>query len=241
MRALALVVLIACSSKTNELAPETWGTDDYVKAGVPASDHVWSLDEHEAAAVALATLSTGHRERLPHQAGARSGAVFARMIERADITDVLPDPPTAFLFHMRRYEAANAMSKLYIVDAYQAVTAEYLALVNVILLETVELDRGTDRFLASFGADDPKREARLGGVRKMHQGWGGMLLGGVLILADRRVPEPARITFAKQLSPPLQALFSRVEPDTQKMIREQLGALHANASTALRPALPRVP
>lgn len=236
MRALALVALIACSSaKTNELAAETWGTEDYAKAGMPASDHVWSIDEHEAAAAALATLSAGHRERLPHLAGRRSGAVFARIIERVDITDVLPNAETAFPLHMRRLDAANAISKLYIVDPMQPTTAEYCALINLILLEAVDLDVVAKPFIDSFGPDDPKREVRLSGLQQMYRGYGEMLLGNAMTLADPRVPEPTRIAFAKQVGPATKTLLSRLEPDAQKKINDQIEALSPAVRSALRP------
>ncbi len=235
MRTLALIVLIACGSSGNKLPAETWGSEDYLKAGVPASDHVWSIDEHETAVSALRTLSAGHRERLPRLGGPRSGAVFARVIERVDITDVLPDPRTSFLFHMRRFEAANTISKLYILDALATTPPEYRALIHLILLEAVDLDRIATPFIDSFGPDDPKREARLSGLRQMEQGYGEMLHGSVLTLADRRLPEPERIAFAKQVAPAMKALLGRLEPDTQTKINAQVEALSPNVRSALRP------
>ncbi len=242
MRALLLVTLLACrsSSSVNDLPPEAWGTTDYVAAGLPSIDHTWTIDEHEAAGAALAKAVEGHRERLPHLGGAKSGAVFARIAEPTPTArDVVLDPKTDFIVHARRFETTNLISKLYTVDPLAAATADYLALYGVLLHETVELDRTADPFLALYPAGDPTREARLGGLATMRRGWGEMLLGGLMICADIRVAEPVRIALAKQIAAVLPVVFAKLEPTAQQSIRGQLTTLRS--STAFAAVLPAQP
>lgn len=235
MRALILVALLACGSSksANDLPPEAWGVEDYAKAGIPAIDHAWTIDEHEAAAAALVKAAEGHPERLPRLQGAKSGPVFARIVEaRGD---------DEFVAHARRFEAGNQISKLYMVNEMAAVNAEYLAIMGAMLREAAMLETGGEAFLASFG-DDPSVPARRDGLRKMRSGWGQMLLGGVMILADVRVAEAARLAFAADLRAVFPTIYPKLQPSDQALIRSQLSRLHDGLTSGpLRDALPPLP
>jgi hypothetical protein len=243
VRALILSValaLAACSTnKANQLPAEAWSVDDYVKAGVPAPDHTWSPDEHEAALAALARETKGHRDRLPHKDGPKSGAVFARIAEQPAGPSPGADATQTFMVHGRRFEATNQISKLYTVDEWQTATPEFVALTGVMLREAAILMVAAPAFLATFPADDPTRPAREDGLAKMRSGWGTMLLGGLLLCADTRIAEPARISLARDLRTVFDGLYASAEPATQELIRKQLAQLHDKLSDGpLRQALP---
>jgi hypothetical protein len=240
--AVGLVVALfgACSSnKANQLPAEVWGMDDYVKAGVPALDHPWTVDDHEVASTVLLKETQGHRNRLPHKDGARSGALFARIAEppAAPVADAPADQ--TFILHARRFEAANEISKLYTVDAFQTANAEYAALTGVLLHEAAILMVAGPAFLATFPADDPSRPVREEGLGKMRTGWGQMLLGALAMCGDTRIPEPTRVTLARDVRSVWDKLYPSSPADLQDMIKKQLSTLHGKLPDGpLRQALP---
>jgi hypothetical protein len=241
-----IVAIGACSTTTspNALPAEAWDVGDYTKAGVPSPDATWTAEQHETAATALETAVAGaaNRGRLPRLGGARSGPVFARIAEKPQIDDVLLDPVNAFGVHLRRFNASDRIGKLYLVNDAAAPPVEYIALFGAQLAEAALLEPGAAQILALTPADAPEHAARVEGHGQMREGWGAMLLGGTMMLADVRVPETARIGLAKDLREPLQTLFPKLQPQAQTLIKKQLQALHEHMrSGVLHDALPPVP
>jgi hypothetical protein len=221
-RALVLLVLVllACSkTKSNALPPEAWGVSDYESAGIDI-DKPWTDVDFVHAANVLAQVTAGHRERLPRYRGAKSGAVFAKLIESLPPDD---DKPIGerFIVHSERSEAANQTSKLYLENAYAVPTREWIELMGVVLREATMLTSNTDAFLASLGPDDPQRETRLQGLAKMHTGYGTMLLGGLLVAGDARVREADRVALVKYVTAAIPVLFPPAPGEMQTQIRDQ--------------------
>jgi hypothetical protein len=226
-RALVLLVLllaVACKkTKTNDLPEEAWGADDYAAVGL-RSDQPWTGADYTRAASVLGEQTKGHRERLPRYQGAKSGALFARLIE--------PLPPDAdkpigerFVAHMERYHAANAISKLYVENALAVPTREWVELTGVLMREGSALAGMAEELIASFGPDDPKREVRLDGLAKMRRGFGELILGSLLTAGDTRVPEVDRIAAVGHVNTAMPALIPFAEPGTKTQIREQVKRL----------------
>lgn len=243
MKAIVLAVLVACSASKspNELTGDGLTPAEYQQAGLPAIDHPWTVDEHTAAAAALATLSAGHREKLPRRDGAKSGPVFAKLTEIV-ADDASVPLGTRAVAHSMRYEAANKVSKLYVVDAMGAPNREWLALVEVLLTESATMFTLIDPFLAQFTADDPSRAAREGGVAKMRAGTAGLLLGALMMIADQRIPETDRVALATKVAEVFGTLYPKLEPAQQQPVRDQLAKLHGGLKAGpLRSALPPTP
>jgi hypothetical protein len=239
-------VVFGCSqAKTNALPAEAWGTADYANAGLRI-DNPWTPDDYTTATQVLQQESAGHRERLPHFHGAKSGAVFAKLL-----TD-LPDDGSAsvnqrFLAHATRFEATKDLAKLYMPYEYQPPTREWIELMGASLHEGAVLATISDAFLASFGSDDPKHEARLGGLAEMKRGYGGMLFGSLLVADQLHVSDDDRVAMIAHVTAALPALFPLVSADTQHQIRDTIakevagfpaGKLH-DAIVAAQQALPQ--
>lgn len=218
--ALVLLVLVACGrSKTNQLPAEAWGVDDYAKAGI-AIDKPWGADDFTNAATVLAQVTTGHRERLPRYQGPKSGPVFAKLLVPVAQGDDVAIAER-FATHGQRAEALNAISKLYVEHEMAPFTRESIELMGAMLAEASALASTADPFLASFGPDDPQREARLGGLAKMKTGYGMMVLGNLMVAGDARVPELDRIALVQHVTTAMPVLFPFVPADTQQLIRKQ--------------------
>jgi hypothetical protein len=239
MRALIAIVVAcslgACSSRAkspNDLPAEAWSTADYVKAGVPAPDHTWSMAEHKTALDVLTKETTGHRERLPHRGGAKSGAVFERIVEPSPAGDEL-------IVHAERFEVLNQVSKLYVADEKAVGATESYAITGRLLHEALALEVSAEAFLATFAADDPTRAAREAGFAKMREGWSEMLLGCLMMVSDYRAPEAAAVGLSRDLAAVLPTLYPRAEPGTKAKIKAQLDQMHrVFKDGALKAALP---
>lgn len=222
--ALALLVLVACSSsRTNQLPAEAWGVDDYAKAGI-AIDKPWVADDFTNAATVLARVTTGHRERLPRYKGPKSGPVFDRLLVPVAMGDAVT-LADSFPVHVQRYEALNAIAKLYVENEMAVPTREWIELMGALLAEANVLASRADELLASFGPDDPNREVRQAGLAKMKSGYGMMVLGGLMVAGDTRVPEADRIALVQHVTTAMPVLFPFAPADTQKLIRDQAAKL----------------
>src|SRR5262245_5854529 len=83
-RSLVLLLVLACTKMSNQLPAEVWDTNDYAAAGI-GIDKPWGVAELGTAALRLEQVAKDHRERLPRFRGAKSGAVFAKLV--ADLAD----------------------------------------------------------------------------------------------------------------------------------------------------------
>jgi hypothetical protein len=236
--AIVAVAVFGCAKdkSPNELPAESWAEADYTKAGVPAADHSWTNAELKTTVDVLGKESAGHRDRLPHRGGAKSGAVFERIVEAPSPAG---DPSATYIAHAERFDVLNQISKLYVVSEMASANVEYYAITGRLIREAQVLDQGAEAFLATFAADDPSRPAREAGFAKMRSGWSTMLLGGLMMVSDVRAPEPARISLSQDLTAVLPAMYPRAEPGTKQMIKEQLDKMHdLFKSGALKDALP---
>lgn len=235
---VGFVALAACSkSKSpNDLPAESWGEAEYVKAGLPAADHTWTAAELKVAVDVLSKETTGHRDRLPHRGGVKSGAVFERLVEGPSAA---ADPAQAYIAHAERFDVINQISKLYVASEMASASAEYYAITGRLLREAMALEVGAEAFLATIPADDPTRPTREAGFAKMRSGWSTMLLGGLMMVSDVRAPEAARIDLSKDLTAVLPTMYPRSEPGTKQMIKEQLDKMHdLFKAGSLKDALP---
>lgn len=219
---LLVVVALGCSNaKTSALAAEAWGVDDYAKVGLRI-DKPWEPADYTNAANVLQQQTAGHRERLPRFHGPGSGPVFDKII--ADLVD---DPAASvkerLAAHMERGEAVNAISKLYLDNIYATPSREWIELNAVAMREAVVLSSLVQPFLDSFGSDDPKREVRLAGLEKMRAGYGTMLVGGLLVADQLRVPEDDRVAMLGHVTKVLPALYPTLTSELQRQIRDLIG------------------
>ncbi|HEX5064456.1 MAG TPA: hypothetical protein VFV99_34005 [Kofleriaceae bacterium] len=243
-RIAVLVVLLLACGKRNDLPEEAWGVADFEREGLHV-DKPWTTDDFTQAQAVLERVSKDHRERLPRYRGAKSGAVFAKLVTELpeDATQSIGDK---FIAHANRVDALNQISKLYMLNAMAVPPREWIELMGAILREAVVLTQTSEPFLASFGPDDPKRENRLAGLARMKEGYGQMLLGSFLVADDKRVPEADKIALVQYATAALPVLLPASTPDAQSKIREVLakeqagvpaGPLH-DAIVAANKALP---
>jgi len=230
--------LAACAKdkSPNELPAESWGEADYTKAGLPASDHSWTNAELKTCVDVLGKETTGHRDRLPHRGGSKSGAVFERIVE---VPASAGGPSAAYLAHPEPFDFLTPISKLYVSSDMASANVEFYAITGRLVREAHVLEQGAEAFLAQFAADDPSRPSREAGFAKMRSGWSTMMLGGLLMVSDVRAPEPARISLSKDLAAVLPVMYPRAEAGTKQMIKEQLDKMHdLFKGGALKDALP---
>jgi hypothetical protein len=208
-------------------------------------DTPWNADDYVTAQHVLERVAADHRERLPRFHGARSGAVFAKLL--VDLPEDAASPVNQrFLAHATRFEALNGIAKLYLSDEFGTPPREWIELVGAVLHDAAALERDADAFLASFGPDDPKRANRLAGLDQMTSGYGTMIIGGLQVADQRHVPDDDRVAMLAYVTAVLPILYSHAKPEAQHQIRDLIdkevagfsGPL-ATAAAAAQRALPR--
>lgn len=214
---VACVVMVACH-QSNQLPPEAWGVSDYTAAGLHI-DSPWTAGDYVAAQHVLERIAVDHRERLPRFRGARSGAVFAKLLGELPVDAAAP-VSERFVGHGTRFEALKDIAKLYAPDLLGPPTREWIELMGQALQEAAAVERDADAFIASFGADDPKRANRLEGLEQMTSGFSTMIVGGLMVADQVRLADDDRIAMLTYVTAALPTLYPRAKPDVQHQIRD---------------------
>lgn len=217
---------------------DAWGTAEYVAAGAPDPGRAWSTAELGKAVDAIAQAVADHAERLPRYRGAKSGKVFARLIEVSpeDMSLAVTDRMIA---HLQRYEAMNKASKWY-ANGLGPPPREQIELFAVLLHESVVLSGIVGPFMATFARDDPSLPARRNGLLKFREGVAEMLLGSAMVADDRRVPDADRIVVFRYLEEAAPVLLPTLPAERQAPIRSYIEKLAAATKGDLHDAAVRV-
>lgn len=238
MRWLGIVTVVLVLT-ARPASAEEWATRDYVAAGVPDPGRPWSTAELQQAVDAIARAAADHPERLPRHRGASSGPVFARLVEER--TDDKTAPIGArFAAHTERVGALTQAFKLYGDGVSRPPVREQFELMHAMLREAMVIGALSDPFLATFRADDPSLPTRRDGLAKLGLGVGGMLLGSILMSADRRVPLADRLVLLRYISDAAPSLFPKVPATFQESIRTTLAKLVEGTTGELHDAAVRV-
>jgi hypothetical protein len=238
MRWLGIVTVVLMLDARSASAEE-WGTRDYVAASVPDPGRPWSSAELQQAVDAIARAAADHLERLPRHHSARSGPVFARLIEER------PDEQTApigirIAAHGERFGALGQAFKLYGDGVSRPPVREQIELTHAMLREAMAIGALSDPFLATFRADDPSLAVRRDGLAKLYVGVGEILLGSILVSADLRVPQADRLVLLRYVADAALSLFPKVPAKLQESIRTTLAKLIEGTTGELHDAAVRV-
>jgi hypothetical protein len=231
-----VAVVLACGS--HDARAEAWGTSDYVAAGVPDPAGAWSSAKLKTAVDAIDQAAAGHPERLPRYRGAKSGAVFAKLLDRP--RDDFSAPVTARLgMHLERFEAFNKASKLY-ANGLGPPPREQIELFSALLHEAVAIGDLSGPFLATFSRDDPSLPTRRQGLVTFREGVGGMLLGSVMVADNQQVPDADRLVVFGYLADTAPALLPPLPAKVQESVRTYIDKLAAATKGDLHDAAVRV-
>jgi hypothetical protein len=127
---------------------------------------------------------------------------------------------------MQRYEALNAIAKLYLTHQ-PAQARDLFEVFGALLREAGAEDPMFEPFIASFGPSDPSLAARREGLTKAREGFAEMFRGSLMTLEDRAVPEADRRALVGHITRVLPGMLARLAPDRQQALREQLAKLVA--------------
>ena len=240
---LVMAILFACGvpaarAETGDAKADAWGTKDYVAAGVPDPVHAWSPPELGKAVDAIAQAAADHAERLPRYRGAKSGKVFARLIE-VPPEDMSVPVPDRMIAHLQRYEAMNKASKWY-ANGLGPPPREQIELFAVLLHESVVLTGLVGPFMATFARDDPSLPVRREGLLKFREGVAGMLLGSAMIADNLKVPDADRLVVFRYLEDTAPSLLPTLSAEQQAPFRSYIGRLAAATKGDLHTAAVRV-
>jgi hypothetical protein len=238
---LPLALLAACATPRGSVTPPPDAAplpvpDDasleavaYVDLGVPAPDRLWSGEDYQRAAKALAALEDRDPAQLPRYASPRSGAVFARMTDGGNFAIATDGalPPAEQLGLLGGYlTPLNDLLRLYLRRAMggQGYGAELASLMTLML-------RGSALSARAAGAlepsDDPARRAQFfKGLDQMRQGFANVVSGFLQSMAERRLYAVAeRRRMAQALDEDLPGLASFLPPLSRQELPKLLRRL----------------
>jgi hypothetical protein len=240
--AIAVVLLAVTACKKTAPPPnEAWMTADYVRAGIPASDHPWTAAELQAAVDVLARESAKQRDTLPRHGGVKTAKIFAKLVEQP------PRDPDSMAIaqrietHLARFNALNQAAKLYSPEPTDPAPREMIELFGALMREAATVRPQFAPFLASFAADDPTLNVRKAGLAKFDTGMAGLMLGAVMVASDARSPDADRRAMLQFVLHAVPVLFVNISPEgrselratTERIVESTSGDLQRDASRVL--------
>jgi hypothetical protein len=230
--ALGLAVPVAAFAGGPAAAPSVadpaWSVADYVKAGVPDPDHTWSAQELARAATVIVREAASHPERLPGYRSARSGAVFARLVE------VPPDDPAQPIAArvkdgLDRFKALGSLTRPYGLTIHGTPSRDAIELAGAMLRSQAVLMHLTEAFLDSLGSDG-RTAARMAGYRRLQGDVAAMATGVLTLVEQAGVAIDDRRAMVQHVAAVLPSTFPHFIPEHQRAARDQIAAL-VNATT----------
>lgn len=217
---------------------------EYIQKGLPASDREWSSPEAERAMKALTALAADDPRQLPHFESARSGIVFARMVNPDNLALSRDQslPLSARLTDaMNSLQATNQILKLYlreVVAGSSIYARDLIELVGYQLHVVVELTSLADEMALTIPKDDPNYDARMKGFDQMRSGLATMVSGSLLTLTERAVYSKAdRVALMGHLKRTLPSIMPRLTEASRLDLQARVRELAEDQSNDLHPAI----
>jgi hypothetical protein len=198
---------LLCAVAAVGVSSIAWAAEDpsltaaeYEALGVPAADRTWGATEYEAAVRALTMLVVSHPERLPRRGSSKSGAVFERIVDPANLTAITQASlPIETRVTMGRNVVVH---QLEILALYQSAEdkfagAEIADLFGVELRGTTAVTLLVQEWVMGTPLSDPNRDAKIEGSERLKAKL-GIILAGVLqsLVAQGNVQPSDRLRLA---------------------------------------------
>lgn len=208
-------------------SPPVAPTDDksltpaaYIELGLPADDREWAGPDMEKANAVLSELVKEDPAKLPRFNSPRSGKVFARLTNPANlsIANNRSLPMDWRMSHMLSYfTAATAVAKMYLAADPRALTlgAEQLELLGSTLHAAVALAALAAELVPTLDPKDPTYPVRMKGLQGMRGGLATMVSGCLMTLTEAQYAERDRARLLGHLEETLPRLFPHL-PDGMK-------------------------
>jgi hypothetical protein len=162
-------------------------TVEYMARGMPDPTGTWSGPEYNKAAEVLNSLVTADAGLLPRHQSPKSGEMFARMTDKANLKP-LHDPKRTIEDRLKEgneiFGGANAIVKVYARGYSSGIVNENYELMGFLLRASVAMTEIVHEYYPTIPRDDPKRAVRVGGVAKMRRGIAILIYGASWTFKD---------------------------------------------------------
>lgn len=233
------VVVVMLAFGAREARAADWATRDYAAAGVPDLGRRWSTADLRKAVDAIARAAVGHPERLPRYRNARSGAVFAKLLE-PPLVEQTTAIDAQVVKHFERYRALVDAGELYGAIAQRSMPREWIELTGVVLLEAAALEQLSGPFIAALTPSDDRLPARRAMLAKLHQGTGNMFLLQLVVAVDDNTAVAERIAALRNLTDAAPPMLAVIPPKVAHTLRKDATTLAGASRGELHDAAVRL-
>jgi hypothetical protein len=209
--------------------------EQYSKLGWPRLDEPWTPERYQGLTAAVLKLSQSNPDQLPRAKSKRSGPYFLRMIDRKLVAGPEAAKPLGEKLNhcLKRYSATSTLVRAYALAQKRLGCDLEVAHVFAFQLSTfAELLGISQRFVDSLPADDPSREVRRGGWKKMQSGLATMLLGCLRIVGDTSFDEEGRRILVAELVKATPPLIRYLSPSGVELVRSQTATISRTSQDA---------
>lgn len=220
--------------------------EEYEKLGMPSIKTVWQPQSYQQALTVLEKLKATP-EKLPRLESPQSGAVFARLIDRAGMQATLEkqaEGKDRMMMAMNYLQPLSKMQMVYAAAAWpkHSLAREQVELIEPLLAITSMAMKESNDFYKTLDPNDSTYPVRKRGFESMHKNLSTMLTGIYVCLGDKVFSKPAtrvRLTNimtmyvpkilsllpAEQRSDSQNRLESLISKETDPAVRQAMKAL----------------
>jgi len=169
--------------------------EEYEKLGMPSTKKEWQPQAYQQALAVLEKLKATP-EKLPRLDSPQSGAVFAKLSDRAGMQAMLDKQEATkdrMLMAMNYLQPLSKMQMIYASAAWprHSLAREQVELVEPLLAITSMAMKDTNEFYKTLDPKDPTYPVRKRGFENMHKNMSTMLTGVYVCLGDKVFSKPA--------------------------------------------------
>ena len=220
---VTLGLAVSAATLAQEAVPpdRSLASGEYVEAGLPSKDRVWSGDDLATAAEALARLAESEPGHLPRFESPRSGEVFARLTTAENLkisADESLPLGVRFPQAIAHLKATSELLKVYLGSYLKKATGtgEMVELMGSQLRSTRTLLRLVDEQLPTLDPNAADYQTRMAGLDQMRHGLATMVAGVLTSASDREGLSPAlRLRLVGYLDAELPAMIPYLTADSR--------------------------
>ena len=204
-------------------ADKSLAFDEYIKAGVPTHDRIWSGADLTKVAQVLMAMERDAAGRLPRYKSPNSGELFARIVanENLEMHRNGSLPLGGRLVDAMNYgQSLNTILKTYgaAFEKYAVGDSELVELLGAQLRVMVVMNQLVNDFIPTISKDDPTYPVRMNGLKKMKEGLSAMVAGSLQTLTETHAYRPSEL---KRLAGYMQETFPGLFPEVSAGSRSE--------------------
>ncbi len=224
--ALVNPLFAQAGKQVEPLEDKSLSVAEYEELGIPSIKKKWQLNDYKKAADVITQLKKTP-EKLPRYQSKTSGTVFAKFIDTRGMERTIAENSHSVVEQMKLsmelVQCLKAIAMVYTTAAWpkNSLTVEQIELEEPMLAILVKAQTGMKEFFGSLDQSDPQYPAKKKSYGTMQQGYGTVIGGLIVVLADH-------VTVTPETRKRHVEIMNKYVPDILNLLNDDLRSNYRN-------------